>query len=212
MSTQQDAGTKARLLCAAREIFADKGPRESTVRDICARAGANVAAVNYHFGGKEKLYMAVLEDYLRRCFETYPTDMGAGPEAGPQERLRAYVRSLLYRLMGNGDPVDEKLGQMLTTEIVEPSEHFGELALRYLMPAHDALLAIVQDILPQASARTVKLCAAGVTGHCLLYDHVKQLIRRLRPEMTLESLGVEAVADFVYRFTSAGIASMATEP
>lgn len=209
MATQPDAGTKMRLLSAAREIFALRGAREATVREICARAGANVAAVNYHFGGKDKLYMAVLADYLRRCIELYPAGMGLGPQAGPSERLRAYIRSFLHRIMGSGDPLDEKLGLMLTAEIVEPSEHFNAVAEQYLMPMHDELLAIVGEILPGASEQTVQLCAAGVTGHCLLFDNAKELIRRLRPEMALETLGVELVADFVFRFASAGIASMA---
>ena len=52
--------TRQRLLEAAGEIFAEQGFRQTTVRDICARAGANVAAVNYHFGDKEKLYSEVL--------------------------------------------------------------------------------------------------------------------------------------------------------
>ena len=53
-------GTRERLLEAAGEVFAQKGFREATIREICARAGANIAAINYHFGGKERLYAEVL--------------------------------------------------------------------------------------------------------------------------------------------------------
>lgn len=211
MSTQPDAGTKARLMAAAREVFAERGPQDATVRDICSRAGANVAAVNYHFGGKDKLFMAVLSDYLERCYERYPYNMGLGPEPTPGDRLKAYIRSFLYRLMGDGDPVDEHLGLLLSAEILDPSDHFDAVASRYLMPMHDELLAIIREMLPGASKRTVLLCAAGVSGHCLLFDNAKQLIRRLRPEMALENLGVELVADFICRFAMAGIASMAEQ-
>jgi Transcriptional regulator len=211
MSTHADAGTKARLLAAAKAIFAERGVRDATVRDICTRAEANVAAVNYHFGGKEKLFMAVLSDYLERCYERYPFNMGLGPAPTTAERLKAYIRSFLYRLMGDGDPTDEKLGLLLSVEIIEPSEHFHVVAERYLMPMHDELLAIIRALLPKAANRTVQLCAAGVSGHCLLFDNAKQLIRRHRPEMALENLGVELVTDFVFRFALAGISRM-TEP
>jgi hypothetical protein len=74
---------------------------------------------------------------------------------------------------------------------------------------HDELIAIIRAMLPKATNRTVQLCAAGVSGHCLLFDNAKQLIRRHRPEMALENLGVELVTDFVFRFALAGISSMA---
>jgi AcrR family transcriptional regulator len=48
--------TRGRLLDAARAIFADKGFRDATTAEICRRAKATIAAVNYHFGGKERLY------------------------------------------------------------------------------------------------------------------------------------------------------------
>jgi len=208
MATQPDAGTKARLLAAAREVFALRGAQDATVREICERAKANVAAVNYHFGGKEKLLMAVFSDYLEGCFRRYPITMGLGPDATPADRLKAYIRSLLYRFMGDGDPIDEKLGLLLTSEIVEPSEHFEKVALQYLMPVHDELQKIIRELLPKASRQTVELCSAGVTGHCLLFDNAKELIRRLRPEMALENLGVELVADFVFSYAQAGINRM----
>ena len=54
------ADTRQRLIEAAGEVFAERGFRAATIRDIVERAGANIAAVNYHFGDKENLYVEAL--------------------------------------------------------------------------------------------------------------------------------------------------------
>ena len=53
--------TKQRLLEAAEELFADGGFESVSVREITALAGANVAAVNYYFGDKKRLYAAIFD-------------------------------------------------------------------------------------------------------------------------------------------------------
>lgn len=56
--------TKQRLIEAAEALFADEGFDRVSVRDITTKAGANVAAVNYHFGSREGLVAIVLARYL----------------------------------------------------------------------------------------------------------------------------------------------------
>ncbi len=209
MHENPDAGTRDRLLSAARSVFAERGFKEATVREICARAGANIAGVNYYFGGKDKLFMAVLADFLQSAQNMFPTHMGLAADAPAMERLKAYIRSLLFKLVGTGDPLYEKLGQLFTVEMLDPSEHFDLLAEQFIIPQHQVLVDIVRELLPPgADDRTVHLSAAGVVGHCLLFDHARQIIRRMCPEMALETLGVEYVSAFVYEFALAGIERM----
>jgi AcrR family transcriptional regulator len=210
MDDQTDAGTKDRLLRAAREVFAERGVKEATVRDICAKAGANVAAVNYYYGSKEKLFMAVLADYMQAAHLRFPVDMDCEPGAPPRDRLKAYVRSLLHKFLGDGDPLYEKLGILLTTEFVNPSEQFDEIMERFIMPQHEVLLGIVRELMPGSGERPVHLCSAGVVGYCLLFDHMRQVIRRMCPEMALENLGVEMLAGFIFEYSLAGIERMKT--
>src|SRR5262245_66141800 len=95
-------GTEKRLLEAAGEIFAEHGYRAATVRQICEKARANIAAVNYHFGDKEGLYMAALRSVHRASAEKYPSNLGVNPATTPEQQLRVYVRSLLLRIFCEG--------------------------------------------------------------------------------------------------------------
>ena len=58
--TEDTNPTRDRLLDAAEHLFAQKGFDEVSIRELAAAAGVNVAAVNYHFQGKEKLYQEVI--------------------------------------------------------------------------------------------------------------------------------------------------------
>ena len=57
--------TRDKLIEAAGHVFAERGYRAATIREICRRAGANVAAVNYTFGDKMGLYTEVLRHSVR---------------------------------------------------------------------------------------------------------------------------------------------------
>ncbi len=203
-----DSGTKERLLTTATRVFADRGFKETTVREICALAGANLAAVNYHFGGKDKLYSAVLGDFLSSAFSRFPMDVGVGPDSPPEDRLKAYIRGFLYRLLGDGDPLYEKLGKLLMAEILEPSEHFDTMPERYIGPTYEALLHIVRELLPGADEDIVHRCAGSVVGQCLLFDHAKGIIQRMCPELALEANSLDRVAGFIAEFSLGGIARL----
>src|SRR5579885_923491 len=97
----QDA-TRKHLLEAAADVFAEVGFRAATVREICQRAGANIAAVNYHFGDKEQLYRAVLKETYGAAVAKYPADFGLPPRATPEQRLRTFVFSFLMRIFSAG--------------------------------------------------------------------------------------------------------------
>ncbi len=61
--------TPERILEAAEALFAARGYGDTSVRDITVLAGTNLASVNYHFGGKENLYVAVFRRVLKRLRE-----------------------------------------------------------------------------------------------------------------------------------------------
>src|SRR5499425_382584 len=98
--SSEDRETRARLLNAASRLFAEHGYARVTVRDICKKARANVAAVNYHFGGKDGLYRAVMRHAMETMQATTEAARTAGRDLPPAERIRAYVSVFADRLLG----------------------------------------------------------------------------------------------------------------
>ncbi len=86
--------TRLNLIETATSLFAKKGYAAVSVRELAHAAGANVAAVSYHFGGKEGLYQAVLEEQfapIALLLERLPPLAAASGEA----RLRFYAENII---------------------------------------------------------------------------------------------------------------------
>ncbi|MHA6480579.1 TetR/AcrR family transcriptional regulator [Paenibacillus sp. strain BS8-2] len=64
MSPADEIDVKMRILCEARKLFAKYGFEGTSIRQICEEAGANVALVSYHFGGKDNLFGSLIESYF----------------------------------------------------------------------------------------------------------------------------------------------------
>jgi AcrR family transcriptional regulator len=197
-------GTDQALLRAAGEVFADRGYRGATVREICRRAGANVAAVNYHFGGKQALYTAVLKHAYRCALEKHPSDFGVSPGALPEDRLRAFVRSLITRVMEEGP--GSWRGRLIAREMVEPTSALDRLVREEIRPQADLLGSIVQEILgPSASEATVRLCGCSIMSQCTFYFNCQPVLQRLFPQQSLSPSSVDKLADHIVTFSLAAL-------
>jgi AcrR family transcriptional regulator len=125
--------TKERLIHAASIIFAEKGYRDTTVAEICEAAGANIAAVNYHFGDKSNLYRQVWEYLFEQSAAKYPlpTDL---IETDPEAWLRQFIRSRVEQIFSTDIP--HRLPQLLHREMGEPTEMHESLFEKHLQPTH----------------------------------------------------------------------------
>src|SRR5262245_1943802 len=95
----RDRETRERLLKTAARLFAERGFKRVTVRDICRAARANVAAVNYHFGDKEGLYREVFRLAIDAIQSTTEAIKRAAAGQEPTEQLRTCIQMYLRRLL-----------------------------------------------------------------------------------------------------------------
>ncbi len=137
--------TKVRLLQAAGEEFADKGFQLARIRTICDRAEANIAAVNYHFGDKEQLYIEAVVD-AHRCGNGM--ELGEIAESGsPEEALREYIHQFLGRVLAINHP-DDWRHRLMLREMLNPTKATEVLIRESIQPRFEILKGILGRICP----------------------------------------------------------------
>jgi AcrR family transcriptional regulator len=155
---ESGAVTRQKLLEAAETLFSEMGFDRVTVRDVTDKAGANVAAVNYHFGSREGLVEKVIERHIgpvneERLARLDMLERKAGGKAVVlEEILEAFVRPFLTQLRRSelSEKVAFKLmGRMLGDQagrmppVVEAQ--FDEVAHRFRRAFGKALPHLDED-------------------------------------------------------------------
>lgn len=195
--------TKERLLETAGAVFAEKGFRAATVREICQRAQANLASVNYYFGDKERLYIESIKRAHGRRVEDVPLPLWtAGTPA--EARLKGFIETLLGRILC--DPNDDWHGQLMFREMLHPTAACGELVEEYIRPHFELLQTILRELSPpEATAEQLRLIAFGIVGQCLYFRIAGPVVGRLLAEEEHRRYQREYLAEHIANWTLAAL-------
>jgi AcrR family transcriptional regulator len=201
------ASARGRLLDAAERLFAERGYSATSVREITSGAGCNVAAVNYHFGGKLRLYRAVFDRRLRALREArIARRTRALEEAGGRASLETVLRAFTVAFL---EPhLDLSSGRRLTLlisrEVLDPRLPPGTFEREMLEPLRRVLARALRRTCPGLDARAARRCF-----HSLLAQLIHAVkLRHARPARGADRRGdleLPDAADHIVRFTAAGI-------
>jgi TetR/AcrR family transcriptional regulator, regulator of cefoperazone and chloramphenicol sensitivity len=204
ISAQQASETRQRLLEAAGEVFAERGFHKATVREICQRARANVAAVNYHFHNKQGLYAAVLKYTLRCASDKYALPTVLVTRANAAEQLRAIVAARLGVVFDPGRPAWH--GKLMAREVIEPTAALEALVKDELEPLFRRLESCVRALLgPRADTERIRLCALSIASQWTFYLHARPVIARLHPSCRFGPKDIDNLADHIADFSLAAL-------
>ncbi|MEM9558445.1 MAG: CerR family C-terminal domain-containing protein [Acidobacteriota bacterium] len=201
--------TKERLLAAGMEVFAERGFADAGVREICALAGANPAAVNYHFGDKKRFYAEVLATSHLRAVHRQPMPRLSEAPDEPGTVLAAWAHWFLSMLLHEGTG---PLGKLMSREMADPTEALDEVIRRSFAPLYQELSGIVGALAPGLPPRRLHLHVRSVLGQCLFYKHGQHAIRRLRNHLPGSADGAEVpvleeLAQHIADVSCAGLAA-----
>ncbi len=193
--------TRARLLRAAAEVFAELGYHSATIRRICSRAGVNIALVNYYFGDKLELYSEVLRQLARHAPAIRSTlEQDAPAEAILREVIKIRLRSAC---LGERPGWDVRI---LCHEIARPSPAMTTLINEVSRPIYDRFRQLIGNILHQpADAEETILSTHSVAGQIFFYVLASPILARLSPELKMTPKKVNRIADHIADFSLASL-------
>ena len=198
-----DEETRERLLKVAERLFAERGFKEVTVREICSEAAANVAAVNYHFGDKLALYREVLQGAIRAMRDATEAARQAGAGQTADEKLRRYIALFLRRLLAPGQ---ETIHKLIEREIGSPTPALDDLVEQGVRPRMEYLSGVIAEMMAcDPSDRRVLLCVMSVQSQSLMYARRNPIAERLGFSAGRSPAEIDEAARHIAEFSIAGI-------
>jgi len=201
---EQEHDTRLRLIEAASEMFIEQGYQAAKIRDIVTRARANLAAINYYFGGKEGLYAAVIQHNADLAIADF-TQLAASVEGLPPEaRLREYIQVFLRRLLH--DSVQSRMSKLIARESIEPTAAFAVVMEKFIFPAHTTLSNIIRGIVGKdVNEETIRRSSMSVIGQCLYYQNARRVVQQIDPDFRYRPEDIERLADHIVSFSLGGL-------
>jgi TetR/AcrR family transcriptional regulator, regulator of cefoperazone and chloramphenicol sensitivity len=206
---KREVETRERLLAAALELFSAHGFRKVTVRDISQRAGANLAAVSYHFGDKLGLYTEIVESAIRMMRAFADSSVLAAQDAAPEDKLRQFVLAYLPRVANpQGDAAS--MQRILRHELAEPTPLMRRVVEQGIMPRFRYLTEVIAQILecPLDDAR-VRSCVMSVQAQCLFFARDRVRTTLFDAYMPANEEELKQTAAYVAEFSLAGVRALA---
>ena len=202
MTVTRDTETRERLLKAAERLFADRGFKKVTVRDICRAARANVAAVNYHFGDKLGLYREVMQSAIDGMRGTNDAARQAGVGQPPEEQLRRYISIFVHRLLAPGNDTVHKL---IHREMNDPTPALDTLVEQGVRPRVEYLSGLIAAIIGcDPTDQVVLRCVASVQAQTVSYLP-NPIAARLGLANKPTAANLDGIAAHIADFSLAGV-------
>lgn len=205
----QPEDTRHRLLHAAGDEFARSGFQAASIRTICEAAGANIAAVKYHFGSKEGLYHAVWAVAAEQmvCSERMPR---LEDEHDPREALRSFM-AWFMRLVLTESRTHPWAGRLLAHETVSPTPGALKMFVQHCAgPITKEISRIVKAIVgrPLPTATSDDLVFA-VVALCVNPKHSREILTLLGHPPPETTDGINRMAGVMAEFAISGLTGFA---
>jgi TetR/AcrR family transcriptional regulator, regulator of cefoperazone and chloramphenicol sensitivity len=193
--------TRDKLIEAAGYVFAERGYRAATIREISRRAGANVAAVNYTFGDKMGLYTEVLRHSVHAA-KTAAMNAALDSSLSPEEAIRSVIRARLMSLCQEKRP--DWHFRLVMHEFTHPTPAMARVVDEGMRPIYERMRKAVGDMIGlPPDHETTRLSLNSIIGQILFYTFSRPVLAHLQPELKLTPSQLDRIAGHIADFSLA---------
>ncbi|MEN8256863.1 MAG: TetR family transcriptional regulator [Thermodesulfobacteriota bacterium] len=199
--------TKTKIIKSAEELFAIDGFHHTTLRAITAKAGVNLAAVNYHFGSKEALLEAIFDRHLlplnniriKRMQAVADQAEKSGKKPNVEEVLRCFTEptlALLHRDSGTGH-----FRMLVGRSLSDPDQTVRQLFLKRVRGVIELLVDLLCKALPHRSREDVALklqFSLGAMSHTLTFQNQGLILGSVDKSKSIGEV-IEMLTDFIVK-------------
>lgn len=200
--------TKEHILRSAVELFSEQGYDGTTIRDICCSAGANVAAVNYHFKGKSGLGEAVIDHLFENIAETKKVMIGADSISTESEWKQA-IRKFIHNFIADRDKEEYRnffRSRLIFRELNTPSPLFESMFKKYLGPLQEHLKVLIkQGLPPDSDNKTISMWIITLMSQCVMFRKKQVAPMGMEPIDFSDAENVEMVVNHIAETLFAGL-------
>lgn len=145
-----DAGGAEALLCSARKAFGRSGYDATSVREIARASAVDPALIAHHFGSKEGLWTAVVDQITDEAAPMVEKTaaLRTMPDLRPRARVEAAVSALVDQVFLTPD-----VGMFFSTAATETGERLNILIERVIRPFHDVFVPLLADAIDAGEVR-----------------------------------------------------------
>jgi AcrR family transcriptional regulator len=206
MERTETKPTREKLLESARILFLERGYEGVSIRDVTEAAGANVASINYHFGGKENLYREVFREMLaERVRETLDKLNAVIAEDKPpklEKVFRTYVEGVLGQLLVSRDA--QNLAKLVSDEMSENGLAAEILVREAAMPIHKVMKGAILVARPDIPEINASLIIASVFGQMFHFVRARHVIQNTMGRDYDEEF-ISLIMDHIVEFSLRGM-------
>lgn len=198
----QKKDTRQRLIDSAALLFSERGYACTSVAEICKKAEANIASINYHFSSKDALYRTILQYTFEQAEALYP--FADDSNASVEERFYLFILTLLRRILNT--TMTGNFYKLMTKEMAEPTEESGNLINQIISAKREKIEKLIREIYAkEADNELIFRLTHSIVSQCLFLGLTE---KGRRHHLQRKPIGLEDAESFARHITDFSLAGI----